>query len=69
MITEPAPKEKSTEEQVSKRYHNFLDIFTKPMASQLPPHHKWDLKVWLVPNAPSSISCTLYPLSCAEQEF
>lgn len=45
MITEPAPKEKSTEEQVSKRYHNFLDIFTKPMASQLPPHHKWDLKV------------------------
>jgi Reverse transcriptase (RNA-dependent DNA polymerase) len=63
------PKKKTTEEQIPERYHNFLDIFEKPIAGQLPPHHEWDLKVRLVPNAPSSISCTPYPLSHVEQVF
>jgi hypothetical protein len=38
-------KEKTTKEQVLERYHDFLDIFEKPVASQLPPHREWDLKV------------------------
>jgi hypothetical protein len=67
--TTDAPKEKTTEEQVPERYHDFLDIFDKPVASQLPPHHEWDLKVRLIPNALSSISCTPYLLSCTEQVF
>jgi hypothetical protein len=69
LSTTAAPKETTTKEQVPGRYHNFLDIFEKPVAGQLPPHRKWDLKVRLIPNAPSSISCTLYPLSRAEQVF
>jgi hypothetical protein len=69
LSTTTAPEEKTTEEQVPERYHNFLDIFAKPVAGQLPPHHKWDLKVRLIPNAPSSISCTPYPLFRAEQVF
>jgi hypothetical protein len=32
------PKEKTTEEQVLEKYHDFLDIFEKPVAGQLPPH-------------------------------
>ncbi len=39
------PKEKTSEELVPDRYHNFLDIFVKPVASQLPLHREWDLKV------------------------
>jgi hypothetical protein len=69
LSTTTTPKEKTTEEQVPERYHNFLDIFKKPVTGQLHPHREWDLKVQLVPNAPSSISCTPYPLSHAEQVF
>jgi hypothetical protein len=45
LSTTTAPKEKTTEEQVPERYHDFLDIFEKPVAGQLPPHREWDLKV------------------------
>jgi hypothetical protein len=45
LSTTTTPEEKTTEEQVPGRYHNFLDIFEKPVAGQLPPHREWDLKV------------------------
>ena len=63
------PKEQTAEEQVPERYHEYLDIFAKPVAGQLPPYRKWDLKIRLLPNAPASISCVLYQLSRTEQEF
>jgi len=72
MKTQPPPeqpKERTAEEQVPERYHEYLDIFAKPIAGQLPPHRKWDLKVRLLPNAPTLISCVPYQLSRAEQEF
>jgi len=62
------PKEE-TKHQIPKQYHEYLDIFMKPVAGQLPPHREWDLKVRLVPGAPTSISCTPYKLSRPEQEF
>jgi hypothetical protein len=37
------PTEQTVEEQVPERYHEFLDIFAKPVAGQLPPHREWDL--------------------------
>jgi hypothetical protein len=63
------PKEQTAEKQVPERYHEYLDIFAKPVAGQLPLHREWDLKVRLLPNAPASISCVPYQLSQAEQEF
>jgi hypothetical protein len=65
---EPDPKDE-TKRQVPEQYYEYLDIFTKLVAGQLPPHREWDLKVRLVPNAPTSISCTPYKLSKPEQEF
>jgi len=65
---EPDPKEEA-KRQIPEQYHEYLDVFTKPVAGQLPPHREWDLKVRLVPGAPTSISCTLYKLSKPEQEF
>ncbi len=67
--TPKEPREKTSEEIVLEKYHYFLDIFVKPVAGQLPLHYEWDLKVQLIPNAPSLIFCTLYLLSCAEQVF
>jgi hypothetical protein len=43
--TPEEPKEKTPKEQVPERYHDFLDVFVKPIASQLPLHQEWDLKV------------------------
>jgi hypothetical protein len=40
LSTTTAPKEKTTKEQVPERYHNFLDIFEKPVAGQLPLHRE-----------------------------
>jgi hypothetical protein len=57
------PKEQTTEEQVPECYHKYLDIFAKPVKGQLPPHREWDLKVHLLPNAPTLISCIPYQLS------
>jgi len=57
------PKDQTAEEQVPERYHEYLDIFAKPIAGQLPPHREWDLKVRLLLNAPASISCIPYQLS------
>jgi hypothetical protein len=41
---EPDPKDE-TKRQIPEQYHEYLDIFTKPVAGQLPPHREWDLKV------------------------
>jgi len=65
---EPDPKEEA-KCQIPKQYHEYLDIFTKPVAGQLPPYREWDLKVRLVPGAPASISCTPCQLLRPEQEF
>jgi len=43
--TSEEPKEKTSEELILKAYHDFLDIFAKPVIGQLPPHWEWDLKV------------------------
>ena len=62
----PIPEDMS---QLPKEYIAFRPIFTKPVAGQLPPHHPWDLKVRLIPNAPLSLSCCPYQLSQPEQIF
>lgn len=38
-------------------------------AINLPPHQPWDHEVWLVPDTLPSISCKVYPLLKAEEEF
>ena len=40
LSTTTAPEEKTTKEQVPERYHDFLDIFEKPVTGQLPLHHE-----------------------------
>ena len=62
----PVPEDMS---QLPKEYMAFSPIFAKPVAGQLPPHRPWDLKVWLIPDAPLSLSCHPYQLSRPEQVF
>jgi hypothetical protein len=67
-LDEPDPK-KSLKDYVPERYHGYLDVFTEKEAIPLLPHQPWDHIVTLTPDAPSSISCRVYPLSRGEEEF
>ncbi len=60
---------KSLKEIIPQWCYKYLDIFTEKEAIDLPPHQPWDHHVNLTPDAPPSISCHTYPLSCAEEEF
>ena len=67
-LDEPEPV-KPLEEIIPQWCHEYLDIFTKKEAIDLPPHQPWDHHVNITPDAPPLISCHTYPLSCAEEEF
>jgi hypothetical protein len=55
--------EKTLKDYIPEWYHKYLDVFSEKEAIPLPPHHLWDHVVKLIPNAPPSISCRVYPLS------
>jgi hypothetical protein len=67
-LDEPEP-EKLLKDYVPECYHGYLDVFTEKEAIPLPLHRPWDHVVTLVPDAPPSISCKVYPLSRGEEEF
>jgi len=54
---------------VPEHYHRYLDVFTEKEAIPLPLHQSWDHVITLTPDAPPSISCRVYLLSCGEEEF
>jgi hypothetical protein len=47
---------------VPSDYHEFVDVFDKGKASQLPPHHPYDLKINLEEGSTPPLG-TIYPLS------
>jgi hypothetical protein len=67
-LDEPEPEE-SLKNYVPERYYGYLDVFTEKEAIPLLPHWPWDHVVTLIPDAPPSISCRVYPLSRREEEF
>jgi hypothetical protein len=67
-LDEPEPEE-SLKNYVLEHYYGYLDMFTEKEAIPLPPHRPWDHVVTLIPDAPPSISCRVYPLSCGEEKF
>jgi len=47
---------------VPPEYHNYVDVFSKAKASELPPHHDYNLKINLEEGTSPSLG-TLYSLS------
>ena len=68
VLDKPGP-EKSLKEIAQKQYHNYFNVFSEKEAIPLPPYRPWDHIVKLIPDAPPLISCKVYPLSHAEEEF
>ena len=52
---------------VSSKYHEFANIFSKTKAEVLPPHHPYDLKINLEESAQPPVG-PIYSLSASEQE-
>jgi len=53
--------------RVPSDYHEFVDVFDKGKASQLPPHRPYDLKIDLEEGSAPPLG-TIYPLSPVELE-
>jgi len=52
---------------VSSKYHEFADVFSKTKAKVLAPHHPYDLKINLKEGAQPLVG-PIYSLSVSEQE-
>jgi len=52
---------------VSSKYHEFADIFSKTKAETLPPYHSYNLKINLEEGAQLPVG-PIYSLSASEQE-
>lgn len=61
-ISEIEPLEQDLQKLVPREYHDFLDVFDKQAANELPPHRSYDHKIELEPHTTPPKS-KLYPMS------
>ena len=59
---------KDWKELVPKVYHDFEHLFSEKASHRLPFHQPWDHKIELLPEAPATLDCKIYPLSPDEQK-
>ncbi len=64
-----ADKTKRTfEEMVPKEYQRYRKVFSEEMSHRFPPKRTWDHTIDLLPEAPASIDCKIYPMTQGERE-
>ena len=56
------------EKHIPPHLHNFHSVFSKENFNDLPQPKPWDHAVELIPDADTSKSCKVYPLSVSEQK-
>jgi len=61
-------KKKNWDELVPKQYHDLEKVFSEIASERFPDHQRYDHTIDLVPEAPTSIDCRVYPLSPKEKE-
>ena len=59
---------KEWHEIVPQPYHRFKKIFSEEASKRLPSPQVWDHAIELVPNAPATFDCKVYPIAKQEQE-
>jgi hypothetical protein len=60
--TKEAPK-------IPQEYQRHWKVFNEELAQRFPPQREEDMKIELLPNAPASINCKVYPLNPKEEEI
>jgi hypothetical protein len=58
-----------TEATIPKQYSEFADVFSDSAARRFPPEREDDHAINFKPDAPSTFSCKIYPVSFKETEF
>ena len=53
---------------VPEEYQKYQKVFSKDMSHQFPPPRTWDHTIKLLPEAPKTIDCKIYPMTQGEKE-
>jgi len=56
------------EEMVLEEYRKYQKIFNKEQSHRFPPKRPWDHAIDLLPEAPNTIDCKIYPTTQSEKE-
>src|SRR6266702_2697484 len=56
------------EEMVPEEYRKYQKIFNEEQSHRFPPKRPWDHAIDLLPEAPSTIDCKIYPTTQSEKE-
>src|SRR6266403_479226 len=60
--------ERTWQEQVPKEYHMFGKVFSEEESQRFPESRPWDHVIELLPDAPRTLDCKVYPLTPGEQD-
>jgi len=55
-------------EMVPKEYQRYQKVFSEEQSHQFPLKRTWDHTIELLPEAPNSIDCKIYPMTQGEKE-
>ncbi len=57
---------KTFKQMVPTQYHQHRKVFSKEASHRFPPKHTWDHAINLLPDAPQTLDCKIYPLATTE---
>ena len=55
--------EKTFKQMVPQQYHHHQKVFSEKVSHWFPPNWPWDHAINLLPNAPKTLDCKVYPLA------
>src|SRR6266702_1701412 len=61
-------RKRTYEEMVPEEYRKYQKIFNKEQSHRFPPKQPWDHAIDLLPEAPHTIDCKIYPTTQSEKE-
>ncbi len=57
---------KTFEQMVLQQYHHHQKVFSEEASQRFPPTQTWDHAIELLPEAPKTLDCKVYPLALTE---
>ena len=61
-------KQRTWQEQVPSVYHQYGKVFSDEESTRFPEPQPWDHTIDLLPEAPPTLNCKVYPLAEGQQE-
>jgi len=61
-------RKRTYEEMVPEEYRKYQKIFNEEQSHRFPPQRPWDHAIDLLPEAPPTIDCKIYPTTQSEKE-